>query len=72
MTHATRKTETMKTMTAPQMSWNLKRGYTWESPSNNGGLGDEFITREFIYVWEPPHLEVSGGPVVEGRFVAIG
>ena len=60
-----------KTMTAAQMSWNLKKGYAWENPHNDGGLSDEFITRQHIYQWEPPHLDADRN-VIDGRFVAIG
>ena len=59
-----------KTMTASQMSWSLRRGFAWESPSNNGGLGDEFITKTHIYTWTPPTIDRDGG-TVEGRFEGI-
>lgn len=59
-----------KKMSSSQMAWNLKKGYAWENPNNDGGLADEFITKEHVYVWTPPHLSTDG-QLVEGCFESI-
>jgi len=61
---------TTHTMTDAQMSWNLKKGFAWELPTNNGNLGDEFATRHHIYTWTPPTYDCNTDQIKEGHFIS--